>query len=142
LLDRVTAAIAGLAEPRLSYLRMSDPEAAGQLVAGFYQLENNAWRWMAAEASVVLKTPAGPARFEMTFFIPDAAPARRVTVAAAGRAIAVETYAAPGRYTLSAPLEAPGETVTVTVAVDRTFRPAGDDRELGMIVSGLGLGGR
>ena len=139
-LDRVNVKLIGAAEPRLSYLRMNDPEAAEQLLSGFYQLESNTWRWMSDEATVLLKAPEAPSRFEMTFFIPEAAPARRVTVSTGGRVVVSQSYAAPGRYTLSAALAArAGESAPVTVAVDKSFRPAGDERKLGIIVQELGL---
>ncbi len=140
LLDRVSAEIVGVAEPRLSYLRTNDPGAAAQLLAGFYQLENNAWRWMAEQAVVILKLPRNTTRFEMTFFIPDAAPARRVTVAVDGRVLATHTYGAPGRHTLAAPWTPDAkDVIQAVITVDKSFRPPGDDRTLGIIVQELGL---
>jgi hypothetical protein len=135
LLDVVTAEILGLPEPRLSYLKMNDPAAAPQLLSGFYEVENNAWRWMAEQGSALV---LGGARFEMTFYIPDAAPARRVTVAVNGRTVAAETYPGPGRYTLSAPAPISGPA-HVVISVDKSFQPGPDKRRLGIIVEGLGF---
>lgn len=134
-LDRVRAEVIGFPEPTLSYLRMSDPAAASHLLSGFYDLEDHAWRWMGEQGAVVLK---GGRRFEMTFFLPDAAPARRVTVLVNGRAIASQTYPGPGRYTLAAAAPETG-VAQVVVSVDRTFQPHGDRRRLGMIVQELGF---
>ncbi|MBI3667893.1 MAG: glycosyltransferase family 39 protein [Acidobacteria bacterium] len=140
LLDRVKAEIVGLAEPGLSYLRMGDPEAASQLLSGFYQIENNAWRWMAEQAVVLLKAPDHADRFEMTFFIPDQASARRVTLALDGLLIAAQTYPAPGGYTLSVPVRVTtGSTPQLTITVDKTFQPSNDQRRLGMVVEELGF---
>ena len=137
-LDLVKAEIVGLPEPRLSYLRMNDPEAAGQLLSGFYDVEQNAWRWMGEQGAVVLQTPYHPTRFEMTFFLPDTAPARRITVAINGRVVASQLYPGPGRYTLTVPVEVCG-VAQVTVAVDQGFQAPGDPRRLGIIVQELGL---
>jgi len=137
-LDHLQADILGLPEVRASYLRMSDPDAAPQLLSGFYPIENNAWRWIAGQGVVLLKASESATRFEMTFFIPDAAPARRITVALNDLTIADQAYPAPGRYVLSAPVRATG-AARITVSVDQTFRPPGDQRLLGVIVQELGL---
>ncbi|MBI3695124.1 MAG: glycosyltransferase family 39 protein [Acidobacteria bacterium] len=140
LLDRVKAEIVDLAEPRLSYLRMSDPEAAPQLLSGFYQIENNAWRWMAEQAAVTLQAPDSATRFEMVFVIPTMAPARRLTIALDGVVLATPAYPAPGRYTLSAPVQLPAASAhQLTLTVDESFHPKGDERRLGLIVQELGL---
>jgi hypothetical protein len=139
LLDRVEAAIIEAVEPRLSYLRMNDPAAADQLLSGFYQIEDHAWRWMSGEAAVTLKAPDRTAPFEMAFAIPDKAPARRITAAMNGIVIADRTYPGPGRYALSVAASAPpGAVVQVVVAVDKTFQPRGDQRRLGVIVESIG----
>jgi len=140
LLDRLRVEVVGLAEPRLSFLRMNDPQAAGQLLAGFFQVEDNAWRWMSEQGSVLLKAPGRASRFEMTFLIPEAAPARQVTVAAGESVLIRQTYPAPGHYTLSAgaPFQ-PGASVQIVVSVDKTFQPARDPRKLGIVVRELGL---
>jgi hypothetical protein len=138
-LDAVTAAVIGLAEPRLSYLRMSDPSAAAQLLSGFHEVEDNAWRWMGGEGVALLKAPGNVQRFDLRFVIPEAAPARRVTVAIDGISIANQAYPAPGGYALSVPLAAGGPVRRAVVTVDRTFQAPGDERRLGIIVQELGL---
>lgn len=137
-LDRVKAEMLGLPEPRLSYLRMADLQAAEQLLSGFYDVEEHAWRWMGEQGVVLLKAPDGGARFEMLFFLPEAAPARRVTVAVGGRLVADQSYTGAGRYTLTAPVEASG-AVQLVIAVDKTLQPPGDQRRLGIIVQELGF---
>ncbi len=140
-IDRVRAETIEIKEPRLSYLRMNDPEAADQLLSGFYPLEDhNAWRWMSEQAAAVLRSPENAARFEMLFAIPEPAPARRVTVALDGVVIASENYSGPGRYTIAAPVEVgPNATPQVVISADKGFYAPGDRRRLGMIVQELGL---
>ena len=62
--------------PFSSDLKMSNPYSERQLIAGFYQLEQNQWRWAARRFAVVLKPPPGSERtgatLQLTFFIPDA----------------------------------------------------------------------
>jgi hypothetical protein len=135
-LDVVQASILSLPEPRLSYLRMSDPAAADHLLSGFYNLEQNTWRWIGEHASVILK--AGPPLFSLTLYIPDSAPARRVTVLLNGRLLTSASYPSPGRYTLTAPVNVSG-AAHLTVSVDRTFQPPGDQRRLGIIVQEFGF---
>ncbi len=140
-IDEVKAQIIGLPDPRESFLRLGDPQSGDQILSGFYPIEDNAWRWMGEQGVVILKVPQAAARFEMTFAIPEAAPARRVTVAVDGISIANQPYPGPGRYVLSAPVTPPGRpAVEVTIAVDQAFQPPGADRRrLGMIVQELGL---
>ncbi len=142
--DRVWAELIEVKEPRLPYLRMDDPEAANQLLSGFYPIEaHNVWRWTSEQAAAVLRSPENGTRFEMLFAIPESAPARRVTVAIDGVVVANETYPGPGRYSLSTPVQiAPNTTPQVVISVDQGFYAPGDQRRLGMIVQELGLTAR
>jgi hypothetical protein len=141
LVDRAKVELVAQSEPRLSYLRMNDPAASEQLLSGFYQVENNAWRWMAPEAVAVLKVPERVTRFELMLTIPDAAPARRIRVAINGIMAANQTYLAPAGYTLTAPVSnlAAGTAPLVTISVDKGFQAPPDDRKLGVIVQELGF---
>jgi hypothetical protein len=139
-IDVVRADIVLERRPTLSYLPMNAAEAASQIISGLYDLENGAWRWMAASAVVLLKSPPEALPVEAVFTIPDAAPARHVQLLLDGREIAAETYSGPGTYTLKSPPEMPaGATAAVTLALDRTFSVPGDHRELGVVVSGIGF---
>ncbi len=127
-------------KPTLSYLPMGAPEAEQQILSGIHQLEAGRWRWMSERAVVLLKPPPAPAPLRVVFFIPEQAPARRVSLAVNGRTVAEQTYSAPGSYTLaSPPVTVAGDTVTVTITVDRTFAVPGDHRQLGIIVSEVGF---
>jgi hypothetical protein len=61
--------------PPSSDLRMSDSYSPRQLIAGFYKLEQNQWRWTARRFAVVLKPPPGSeqtgATLQLTLFIPE-----------------------------------------------------------------------
>jgi hypothetical protein len=119
---------------------MNAPEAGDQIISGLYALESGAWRWMSASAVVLLKSPAQTMPIEAVFTIPDAAPARHIELLLDGRAVASDTYSAPGAYTLKSRPQSPaGPTATVTLTVDRSFSVPGDHRELGVVVSAIGF---
>ena len=140
-LDRVRAEIVLERRPALSDLPMNAPEAASQIVSGVYQLEENAWRWTAARAVFLLKAPSAPALLEASIYVPDAAPARRVTLSAGHQTVAEMDLPGPGSYTVrsSEPFRPSSDPVTVVLTVDRTFSPRGDDRELGVILVRVGF---
>lgn len=134
--DRVHAAMIVERKPVLAYLPMNVSE---QMVAGLYKLEGS-WRWMARQGIVLLKSPAEARPLEAEFTIPDASPARRITLLLDGRVVASQTYPHPGRYKLaSEPLLPATPGVTVTLEADKSFSVAGDRRELSIIVTGIGF---
>src|SRR3954454_15795723 len=59
-----------------SSVEMGDPKAAVQLIKGFYDVEQNAWRWTAGKFAVTLRAPAGSksngARLVAKLNIPEA----------------------------------------------------------------------
>jgi hypothetical protein len=61
--------------PLVSNLKMSDESSSAQLLAGFYTLENQKWRWVAHRFAVVLKPPPGSdtagATLRLQLFLPD-----------------------------------------------------------------------
>jgi len=140
-LDRVQAEAVLERKPSLSDLPMNAPEAATQIVSGIYQLEKNAWRWTSGRAVLLLKAPPTAAFLEASLYVPDAAPARRVTLLVNGRPAARIDLPGPGSYTLRTPkpLAPQADPVTVEILVDHTFLPRGDDRELGVILSRVGF---
>lgn len=137
-IDLLRADLAVERHPVLSDLPMNAPEAEQQIVSGIYSLEGGQWRWTSGRAVVLLK--ASPGSLRAVFTIPDAAPARRIALLLDGEQVAQRTYPGPGAWTLEAPvlgLKAP--EVTVSVAIDRTFRAPGDERELGIILTEIGF---
>ena len=142
-IDQVRAEIMVERKPTLTDLPMNAPEADQQIVSGLFALENNEWRWTGKSAIVLLKPPPQPLPLSATFYIPENAPARQVTLEVNGTVAASQTYAAPGKYTLtSAPLSPVGESVQAGISVDKTFSPQGDARELGFVLMRLGFAQR
>jgi hypothetical protein len=139
-IDRVRAVEVAERHPTLAYLPMNAPEAADQIVAGIFALEDNRFRWMSRSAVVALASPAAALPLRATFTIPPQARARRVTLLLDGREVASQTYPAPGTYTLeSPPVRAAGAVATVEIAIDQTFFAPPDTRELGMVLTGVGF---
>jgi hypothetical protein len=143
LLDEVVAEVIGVPEPAASYLKMSAPDAEDHLMLGFYQVEQNQWRWIGRRAMAVLKSPdsaSGRIEFELSLHIPEVAPARTVKVRLDSKPLASQTYPGPGSYTLRAPAAVKtGEALTVEIETDQTFRVPGDSRDLGVIVTAFGF---
>jgi hypothetical protein len=133
-IDRVSANAVIEHQPQLSYLNPHDPAAASQIVSGLFPDG-----WMTEQATVVLKRPASAADLRAVIYIPDSSPARRVTMFADGQRVAEAIYAAPGSYSLEAPLPSGPERTTVTLTVDKTFSVPGDQRRLGAIINGIGF---
>ena len=119
---------------------MNAPEAEQQIVSGIYQLENGQWRWMSQSATILLKPPEQPLPLTVRFTIPDASPARQVTISLNDRIVASQTYSAPGTYALSTPATKPeGDSARLTITVDKSFSVPGDSRELGIILTDAGF---
>lgn len=139
------------AAPLSSVVATSDPQAATQLVSGFYGIEQNAWRWTAGRFAVVLRPPRSAstkgATLQLKFAIPDAAMPRMkgVTLSASvnGTALPPETYTQAGQFTYARDVPATllgGEVARFDFSVDKTTGPsAADHRELGLVVSLVGL---
>ena len=131
-------------------VRMADPATAGQLIRGFYSLEQNSWRWTAGKFTVALKPPAEArdkgAWLVLNFVIPDVAFRRLkgVTISAVsdGATISPESFTTPGKHEYRAAM--PKETIAKDVAevnfsLNR-FLPASEyGRELGIVVTSVGL---
>jgi hypothetical protein len=134
-IDRVRAEIVVEREPKLSYVVMKTPEAEQQLVSGVYQDQ-----WMSGRAAILLKSPTAATPLQVKFFIPQLAPARRISVLVDGQQVAEKTYDAPGLYTLETrPIRPEKPTTTLTIVVDKTFSVAGDRRELGVVLVAAGF---
>lgn len=140
-IDRVRVELVTAREPQMSYLLMNAPGADEQIVSGVYQLEDGRFRWMAARAVFLLKAPEQPSVLEVSLYRPPQAPARAVRVAVEGRAMATMELPGPGSYVVrsSRPIRPDKPVVHVEITVDRTFSPPGDRRELGIILTAVGL---
>ncbi|MCZ2079811.1 MAG: glycosyltransferase family 39 protein [Bryobacteraceae bacterium] len=139
-LDRVRAAVVMERKPTLENLLMSAPEADSHIVSGVFQLEEGRYRWMGGRAIFALKAPAVSSPLRISFFVPSGAPARCMSAYVDGKLAAEITFNGPGSHELISPPVMPeGGTATVTVAVDRTFQPPNDRRELGVILVEAGF---
>jgi len=138
-------------QPPLSVLRLEEPRADRQLLSGFHQLEQGAWRWTRRSFAVALQPPpdAAPrgARLALRFRLTDSLMSRLRTVtlsaSVAHTALPPETYTKAGDYTYARdvpPAALSKGPVKVTFILDH-FLKAGevDRRELGLVVSSVGL---
>jgi hypothetical protein len=132
-------------------VRMNDARVAGQLVSGFYGIENGAWRWTGKQFTVALATPAGAAQrgavLELKLTVPPVTIEKLQSVALSGSvngsALAAETYSQPGQYSYRREIPAAaitGDSTKIAFQLDKAIAPSGADlRELGIIVSSAGL---
>ena len=132
-------------------VHVADPRASLQLVRGFHEVEQNAWRWTMGKFAVTLRPPRNAAQrgasVQLKFSLPEAVIGRLKTVTLSARAggldLAPETYSKPGEYTYSRDVPGArlaGDGVLVEFALDRCL-PVGavDQRELGVVVSTIGF---
>lgn len=138
-------------QPPLSVLRLGESRADTQLLSGFHQLEQGAWRWTMRNFAVALQPPPDAARrgarLALRFTLPDSLISRLKTVtlsaSVAKTALPPETYTKAGDYTYARdvpPAALSKPPVKVVFALDH-FLKAGevDPRELGLVVSSVGL---
>ena len=130
-IDRVRAQVVIDRKPQLSSI---DGKATDQIITGWYPDG-----WMTGETTFLLKRPDRGGLLRADIYIPDQAPARRLTMIVDGQQAAEQGFARPGSYTLAVPLRDGPQTVTVTLRVDQTFSVSGDLRKLGVIVTKAGF---
>jgi hypothetical protein len=133
---------------------LADPKSAPQLLSGFYDIENGAWRWTGKEFTVELGVPFGSgqkgAALELHFTIPDVVieKSKTVTLAAAvdGNTLPPETYTKAGEYTYQRdvpPALLNAGSLKVTFTLDKTIQAGGGDlRDLGIVAASVGLKGK
>ncbi len=130
---------------------MRDADAAGQLAAGIYGVENNNWRWTAGEFSIVLATPRGAstrgADLMFEFDIPDAIIRRTGPISLTAELNEVEvgarTFSAAGAQRFAAMIKPELITqspVVIDFHLDR-YIPRGvlEGRELGIVARAVSL---
>jgi hypothetical protein len=139
-------------QPALSVVNVAQPRTDRQLLSGFHGVEGGgAWRWTMGKFAVALEPPPGAARngatLELKFTLPESVIERRKTVTLSAwveRApLGPETYTKAGKYTYARDVPARAcvlSPVKAGFALDH-FLGAGevDSRELGLIVSSVGL---
>ena len=131
-IDRVSVEVVAERKATYSSVKISTPEAASQILAGIYNTDH----WTSDQGTILLKRPEGATTVEATIFIPPMAPARTITLAADGKTLKTETYAAPGVYKITAPAPA-SPTPAITLTVDKTFSSPPDTRKLGIVLIDL-----
>lgn len=132
-------------------VHVADPRASVQLLKGFHETEQNAWRWTMGRFSATLRPPANApqkgATLILKFSIPEAVIQRTqsmtLTANAGGTPLSGETYTKAGDYTYQRDVPASalaGDAVTVEFALDKFLQPGTvDQRELGVVVSQIGF---
>jgi hypothetical protein len=146
-----TAAVQEEPAGLVTMLHTADPRGAVQLLRGFHEVEQDAWRWTAGEFAATLRVPKGAAQkganLILKFTVAEPSIQKFGSVSITGKLdtseLPPEKYAAAGQatYTREIPASAlSGESVTVSFKVDH-FIPASDadQRDLGVIVSLIGL---
>lgn len=131
-IDRLRADAIAERKPTLSYLEPTDPAAREHVVSGWYEDG-----WTAKDVVVVLKTPPAPETLSVSFYANTAG--RTIELLADGGLLARQSYPDPGAYTLEASYRPGTPTVTVSVRVDQTHTAPPDQRELGVVITGLGF---
>lgn len=134
-----------------SVVNMAEPKASVQLLRGFHDVEQNAWRWTMGKFSVTLRPPLNAPQKGATLVvklnIPSAVMDRikstTLTANVNGAALPGETYTKAGEYTYSQDVPASAlsaDAVTAEFALDKFLPPgAVDQRELGVVVTSIGF---
>jgi hypothetical protein len=132
-------------------LHVADPRAAPQLLNGFHDVEQNAWRWTMGKFAVTLRPPANASQKGARLILRCAVPAtiiQRLTAVSLaanveGVSLPEETYSRVGEYVYSHDVPAKVlamNAVKVEFSLDKCLPPGGtDQRELGIIVSMVGF---
>ena len=134
-----------------STVHVADPNVKSQLVAGWYDVEQNSWRWTSKRFAVVLGTPRGAgskgAELQMHLTIPDVVISKlksiALTASVQGKVLPPETYNHPGEFLYLR--DVPGnllstDSVRVDFVLDKSLPPGNvDRRELGIVVDRVGL---
>lgn len=135
-IDRITAVQIGDRHPTLEYVKLDSPQAAAHIVSGIDPHD----RWMSKSALIVVKSPPTARPLSVTFYVSDKAPARAITVSLDDRPVISQTFTGPGVHTVTTPpLKPAGPTALIGIAVDRTFNAPGDNRDLGVVLIGVGF---
>jgi hypothetical protein len=142
---------AGQTQLLASTIYASDPNAAVHFAKGFYEVEQNAWRWTGKEFAVDLSAPLHAnekgAQLVMKLTIPDASIQKltsiQLSASIQGYKFEPQTYTKSGQYTYTRDVPADklqSSVVRIDFTVDHTLPPTENDiRELGIIVSEVGL---
>lgn len=128
---------------------MADLHTEKQLIGGFYALESGAWRWTTKEFTVMLKVPDGAAKAGGVLTLQGSIPPEgvqngplEIACDIGGQPIANQSFSKPGEiiYRVDAPASAfSAPLVAAHCTLSSTHRVPGDLRDLGIVVSVIGL---
>ncbi len=134
-----------------SSIYAGDPNIASHFAKGFFNVEENAWRWTGKDFSVDLSPPLHSdqrgAQLVMKLAVPDAVIQQLTSVqlsaAIQGYKLEPQIYTKPGQYTYTRdipPDKLQNDAVRIDFTLDHTLQPtATDKRALGIIVSEVSL---
>jgi hypothetical protein len=134
-----------------SNLYAGDPNAASHFAQGFYGIEDKAWRWTSKDFAVDLTPPLHSdqkgAQLVVKMAVPDAVIQKlnsvQLSATVQGHKLEPQIYAKSGAYTYTRDVPAESlkdDVVRIEFSLDHALDPTpGDHRQLGIIVSEIGL---
>lgn len=134
-----------------SAISVADPHDASQLLSGFYNLEDNAWRWSQKQFAVSLAPPANGAAvgatLQLNCDVPDVVAKQMLGVAITPTVGATKlkpmqlTKAGAQELRFEVPPEAlKPAAVIVQFDLDKAIEPSNNDsRQLGVVVTRIGF---
>lgn len=136
----------------LTVVNVADPRADAQLISGFHDLEQLAWRWTHKRFSVLLQPPepaeGHPTALEVRLSVPDIVIEQlgpvSLSAAIGGEPVGSQTFNEAGQDLEFRQVVPEGlladQPVQVDFELDKAIEPtANDGRELGVIVSAIQL---
>ncbi len=132
-----------------STVNVADPKITSQLLWGFHDLSDNAWRWTTRKFTVALQRPVGSeqngARLHLRFFVPDSeiqalGPLKLTAQISAYRLSSMRVRRGGSyEYIVDVPREALfTEILPVDFVLNKAMPPSERDaRELGVVVSSI-----
>ena len=139
------------ASSMFSAINTADPATEKQLISGFFDVEENRWRWTGPAFSALLKSPEGiewnGAKLVVHLFIPATQIQKlgvmKLSMDIDGDPLKPEIFTTAGEHTLSRDLQPNTKSsgvLPVNFSFDKTAPPSGSDaRELGAIITSISL---
>jgi hypothetical protein len=132
-----------------SVIRMADLHTQKQLLKGFYQLEAGAWRWTDKDFSVMLKVPEDAAKNGGVLTLqgslaPESVQNGPVEISCqvSGQPVEKKSFTKQGQIIYRVDVPASALTTSLVAAdfsLSSTHRVPGDERDLGIIATIIGL---
>lgn len=132
-------------------IEIASGKSVSQLLFGFYQLENNQWRWTARQFAAALKPPEGAeqrgATLNLTLYLSDAQihtlGPMTLSASAGDYPLDPQTFLSSGTYVYSREIPRPAlatSLLPLNFSFDKATSPfSGDGRELAAIVTTIEL---